>query len=82
MFQMAPATRKMRLRTVGDIPSFAFEIEDHLTIGERLDIIDVNAAAKVSGSRFTYLKGGRGAFADGACTMLSMFLFRRDLFRR
>ena len=45
------------VRTVGDIPSFAFEIEDHLTIGERLDIIDVNAAAKVSGSRFTYLKG-------------------------
>lgn len=50
-------TQNEIVRTVGDIPSFSFEVEDHLAIGERLGIIDVDAAAKVSGSRFTYLKG-------------------------
>ena len=31
--------------------------KDHLKLGEALDIIDVKRAAKVSGSRFSYLKG-------------------------
>jgi seryl-tRNA synthetase len=42
-------------------PSFAKASEgkkDYLEIAEKLDIIDVQRAAKVSGSRFGYLKGG------------------------
>jgi len=42
-------------------PSFAKASEgkkDYLGIAEKLDIIDVQRAAKVSGSRFGYLKGG------------------------
>lgn len=35
---------------------FNFKVKDHLEIGESLDIIDVKRAAKVSGSRFYYLK--------------------------
>jgi seryl-tRNA synthetase len=34
-----------------------FKPKDHLEIGEALDIIDVQRAAKVSGTRFGYLKG-------------------------
>jgi seryl-tRNA synthetase len=37
--------------------SFAFEPKDHLTLGENLDMIDVERATKVSGTRFVYLKG-------------------------
>ena len=36
---------------------FDFEAKDHLEIGEALDLIDVKRASKVSGSRFSYLKG-------------------------
>lgn len=36
---------------------FDFEVRDHQDIGEALGIIDVVAGAKVSGSRFAYLKG-------------------------
>ncbi|MDH5503187.1 MAG: serine--tRNA ligase, partial [Acidimicrobiia bacterium] len=36
---------------------FDFEVRDHQDIGEALGIIDVAAGAKVSGSRFAYLKG-------------------------
>lgn len=36
---------------------FDFDVRDHQDIGEALGIIDVAAGAKVSGSRFAYLKG-------------------------
>ncbi|HJV05521.1 MAG TPA: serine--tRNA ligase [Actinomycetota bacterium] len=46
------------VRVVGDPPSFAFQARDHVELGERLGIIDIERAARVSGSRFTYLLGG------------------------
>ncbi len=45
------------IKTVGKKPQFTFTPKDHLEIGEQLDIIDVKRAAKVSGTRFAYLKG-------------------------
>jgi seryl-tRNA synthetase len=45
------------VREVGERTSFEFEPLDHLEIGTRLGLIDVSSAAKVSGSRFAYLKG-------------------------
>jgi len=46
------------LRQEGQKPKFSFPIKDYLTIAEDLDIIDIKRAAKVSGTRFGYLKGG------------------------
>jgi seryl-tRNA synthetase len=45
------------LREVGEIPSFDFEPRDHLEIGTALGLIDMETAARLSGSRFAYLKG-------------------------
>ncbi|HEY7256613.1 MAG TPA: serine--tRNA ligase [Solirubrobacterales bacterium] len=45
------------IREVGERPSFDFDPLDHLEIGTRLGVIDVESAARVSGSRFAYLKG-------------------------
>jgi seryl-tRNA synthetase len=45
------------LRQVGQPPAFAFPPLDHLDLGVALDVIDMERAAKVSGSRFAYLKG-------------------------
>jgi seryl-tRNA synthetase len=45
------------VRTVGEIPQFDFEPKDHLEIGEALDAIDMGRGAKVSGARFSFLKG-------------------------
>jgi seryl-tRNA synthetase len=47
----------VELRQVGERPSFEFEPRDHLEIGADLGLIDIEAAAAVSGSRFAYLKG-------------------------
>ncbi|MEK6251441.1 MAG: serine--tRNA ligase [Actinomycetota bacterium] len=45
------------LREVGERPEFGFEPRDHLQIGTSLGLIDMEAAARASGSRFAYLKG-------------------------
>ncbi len=45
------------LRHVGKKPKFSFNPKDYLEIAETFDVIDVKRAAKVSGSRFGYLKG-------------------------
>ena len=45
------------LREVGEPPRFDFEPRDHLEIGTRLGLIDMESAAAVSGSRFAYLMG-------------------------
>jgi seryl-tRNA synthetase len=45
------------LRHVGERRAFDFEAKDHLDLGLALDVIDMERAAKVSGSRFAYLKG-------------------------
>ncbi len=44
------------LRTWGEPTKFDFAPKDHLEIGKSLDLIDVERSAKVSGSRFAYLK--------------------------
>lgn len=45
------------LEEVGTPRTFDFEPRDHLALGELLGAIDVERAAKVSGSRFYYLTG-------------------------
>jgi seryl-tRNA synthetase len=45
------------LREVGDPPKFDFEPRDHLEIGTELGLIEIEAAARASGSRFAYLMG-------------------------
>ncbi len=45
------------IKTVGKKTSFAFQPLDYMTLAQRLDIIDTVRAAKVSGTRFGYLKG-------------------------
>jgi seryl-tRNA synthetase len=45
------------VRHVGEPRQFDFPAKDHLDLGLALDIIDMERGAKVSGSRFAYLKG-------------------------
>lgn len=45
------------IETVGKPNKFDFKPKDHLELGQNLNIIDVERASKVSGARFSYLKG-------------------------
>ena len=45
------------VKTVGEIKKFSFKAKEHIELGEALDIIDFERAAKTTGARFTFLKG-------------------------
>lgn len=45
------------IRVVGEPPKFSFKPKHHYEIGEALGMIDFQDAAKISGSRFTFLRG-------------------------
>jgi seryl-tRNA synthetase len=49
-------TENKVVRSWGQPKKFSFKPKDHLELGEGLGLIDVKTAAKVSGSRFGYLK--------------------------
>ncbi len=49
-------TENVVIKQVGEKPEFDFEIKDHVELGTALDIIDIETAATISGSRFFYLK--------------------------
>lgn len=45
------------IRTYGELPTFDFEVKDHVELGQALDILDFDRAAKVTGARFVVYKG-------------------------
>ena len=47
-----------QVRTWGETPKFDFEVKDHIDLGLKLDIVDLERASKTAGARFYYLKGG------------------------
>ncbi|MFA6013790.1 MAG: serine--tRNA ligase [Gallionellaceae bacterium] len=47
----------LEIRKVGAIPTFAFAVQDHVTLGEGLGGLDFETATKIAGSRFSLLKG-------------------------
>ena len=46
----------LEIRRHGTLPNFEFRAKDHVELGEALNCLDFNSAAKISGSRFVFLK--------------------------
>ncbi len=50
-------SENVEIRRWGEIPTFGFEVMDHVELGESLGVIDFDAGAKVAGSKFYFLRG-------------------------
>ncbi len=46
----------VEIKRVGEIPSFNFDIKDHVELAESLDLVDIPRGVKVAGARSYYLK--------------------------
>lgn len=53
----ASEEENVEIRRWGTLPTFDFEVKDHVALGEQLKGIDFDAASKISESRFVVLKG-------------------------
>ena len=45
----------LEIRRWGEVPSFSFAPQDHVELGETLELLDFDTATKVSGTKFYYL---------------------------
>ncbi|PHR57736.1 MAG: serine--tRNA ligase [Robiginitomaculum sp.] len=53
----ADEAANVELRSVGSPVTLGFAAKDHTELGEALGLLDFEAAAKISGARFAFLKG-------------------------
>ncbi len=51
-------THNVQIRSWGQPRTFDFAIQDHVSVGEGLSLLDFETAAKLSGARFSLMKGG------------------------
>jgi seryl-tRNA synthetase len=63
----------VEIKKMGEVPSFSFEPLDHVSLGEKLDIIDIPRGVKIAGSRTYFLKG------DGVRLEMAVLMFTLDL---
>jgi seryl-tRNA synthetase len=61
----------VEIRTWGDFPSFDFSVKNHVDLAVDLDIVDIERAGKVAGSRFFFLKK-QGVLLDMALMSFAM----------
>lgn len=61
----------VEIRKWGQTPNFSFQIKNHIDLGLNLNILDIERAGKVAGSRFFFLKG-IGALLDMALMSYAM----------
>jgi seryl-tRNA synthetase len=66
----------LELRTSGEIPKFDFTPKDHVQIASELDLIDFDTAARVSGTKFYYLKN------DAVLLELALERYALDILRK
>ena len=61
----------VQIKTWGTPPKFSYPAKNHIDLALNLDIVDVERAGKVAGSRFFYLKG-QGVLLDMALMSFAM----------
>ncbi|HEX7314086.1 MAG TPA: serine--tRNA ligase [Pyrinomonadaceae bacterium] len=70
-------TANVEVRQWGEAPRFDFEPQDHVDIGTRLGILDLERAAKIATARFAILKGA-GARLERALTNFMLDVHTRE----
>ncbi|MBU2579161.1 serine--tRNA ligase [Patescibacteria group bacterium] len=70
------------LRKWGEPTKFIFQPKNYLEIAEKLDLIDVKRAAKVSGSRFGYLKNEAALLEFALINFVFYFLTNSKEFKK
>ena len=65
------AEENKEIKKIGSPVTFSFKAKEHWELGEKLGIIDFERAAKVTGARFTFL---RGAAAQLERALISFFM--------
>ncbi len=69
--------QNIEVKRVGEPKKFSFKAQDHVSLGEKLGIMDFERAGKVTGTRFTFIKGA-GARLERALIQFFMDLHSNE----
>ena len=72
-------TDNPEVKRVGTPTTFSFKPKDHVQLAQDLDLVDFDAATKVSGNKFYYLKN-EAVFLEQALVMYAMNILRKHGF--
>jgi seryl-tRNA synthetase len=53
----ADESDNQEIRSWGEVPEFDFPVKDHVEIGSELGLLDLDAASRITGARFSVLRG-------------------------
>ncbi|MFN7905168.1 MAG: serine--tRNA ligase [Pseudobdellovibrionaceae bacterium] len=53
----ADASGNIEIKKIGNPKTFSFAVKDHVDLGDKLGVLDFERGTKVTGARFTFLKG-------------------------
>jgi seryl-tRNA synthetase len=73
----ADESANQEIRRWGEPPAFDFDAKDHVDLGTRLGILDLDRASKIAGARFAILKGA-GAMLSRALVNFMLDLHARE----
>jgi seryl-tRNA synthetase len=73
----ADESANVEVRRWGQPPEFDFEVKDHVDLGARLGILDLERASKIAGARFSILRGA-GALLERALINFMLDLHARE----
>ncbi len=65
----------LEIKQVGKVPTFSFQVKDHVQLGQELDLVDFEAGAKVTGPKFYYLKN------EGVYLELALVRYALDILK-
>lgn len=66
----------LEIKRFGDPKSFSFSAKDHVELADQLDLVDFDTAARVSGTKFYYLRN-EAVFLELALTRYAMDILSR-----
>ena len=69
----------LEVKRVGEPPVFDFEPQDHVKLGQDLDIIDFDSGTKVSGTKFYFLKN-EGVYLELGLVRYALEILRKKGF--
>lgn len=69
----------LEIRRWGTVPSFSFKPKDHIQLGQDLDLLDFDTAAKVSGQKFYYLRN-QAVFLELALVRYALDILSKEGF--
>ncbi|AEE16604.1 serine--tRNA ligase [Treponema brennaborense] len=72
-------SENLEVKRVGTPRTFTFKAKDHVQLGQELDLIDFDAATKVSGNKFYYLKN-EAVFLEQSLVMYALNILRKHGF--